>query len=149
MNLKSANPKQTREFGAEVGRSLAGGECLALCGDLGTGKTQFVKGLVAGLGGDAAAVTSPTFSIVHEYSGAPLRLPVFHFDFYRLGTSNEVEAVGWDEYLAESGVVVVEWASKFAELLPANSQWWQFTEPSPEHRLISRLTEIPGVAVRA
>ena len=115
---------ETIAFGAELASGLAAGDCLALVGDLGAGKTHFTKGVVAGLGCDRA-VTSPTFTLVHEYLGG--RLPVFHFDFYRLESADELLDIGWDDYLDAGGVTIVEWADKFPELLPAGSQWWRFS----------------------
>ena len=91
------------------------GSVLALTGELGTGKTQFVKGLVAGLGSDAA-VTSPTFTIVHEYPGG--RLPVYHFDFFRIEDRQSAMRLGLDDYFFGDGVSVIEWADKFPELIP-------------------------------
>ncbi len=114
---------ETVAYGARVAADLSAGDTLALVGDLGAGKTHFTKGIVAGLGCDAS-VTSPTFTLVHEYTGG--RLPVFHFDFYRLESAEELLNIGWDDYLDASGVAVVEWADKFPDLLPANTQWWQF-----------------------
>jgi tRNA threonylcarbamoyladenosine biosynthesis protein TsaE len=93
---------------------------VALCGQLGAGKTHFSKGIVAGLGA-SEAVTSPTFSLVNEYRSGRLR--VFHFDFYRLEEASELVAIGWDDYLEEDGVVIVEWADKFPELLPEETIW--------------------------
>jgi tRNA threonylcarbamoyladenosine biosynthesis protein TsaE len=99
------------------------GAVFALVGDLGAGKTHWTKGLARGLG-FAGEVTSPTFSLAHEYRGG--RLPVFHFDFYRIETSEELFAMGWDEFLDECGVIVAEWAGKFPESLPAGTQWLDF-----------------------
>lgn len=114
----------TIAFGAELAAGLEAGDCLALVGDLGAGKTHFTKGVVAGLGCDRA-VTSPTFTLVHEYLGG--RLPVFHFDFYRLESAAELLDIGWDDYLDAGGITIVEWADKFPDLLPAGCQWWRFT----------------------
>ena len=111
-------------LGVEVAAGLELGDILALAGQLGAGKTHFSKGIVEGLGGDAAGVTSPTFTLVHEYPGT--RLPVFHFDFYRMEALEEALAIGWDEYLDSDGVVLVEWADKFPELIPEEAQWWRF-----------------------
>lgn len=107
-------------LGREVAEGLAAGDVLALQGGLGAGKTHFTKGLAAGLG-CRGEVTSPTFTLVHEYGGG--RLPLFHFDFYRMESEDEVLRIGWDEYLDEDGVVVVEWPDKFPELLPPGTQW--------------------------
>lgn len=113
----------TIAFGNEVGRSLESGAVLALIGDLGAGKTHFVKGLAAGLGGELD-VMSPTFTLVHEYPCA--RLPLFHFDLYRLDAEREVLEIGFHDYLEEDGVVVVEWADKFPDLFPAATRWFHF-----------------------
>ncbi len=112
--------------GAEIAAGLAAGDVLALVGQLGAGKTHFSKGIVAGLGGDPDTVTSPTFTLVHEYARG-CQLPVYHFDFYRLDTPAEVLGIGWEDYLDEAeGVLLVEWADKFPELLPAGTRWFQF-----------------------
>lgn len=110
-------------LGREVAAGLAGGEVLALVGGLGAGKTRFTKGLVAGLG-HAGEVTSPTFALVHEYRDG--RLPVFHLDFYRLEAPEELVGIGWDEMLAEEGVVIAEWADRFPELVPVEARVLEF-----------------------
>ncbi len=120
-----------------LGREAAGqappGSVIALVGGLGAGKTHWTKGFVAGIG-SAAEVTSPTFGLIHEYSGG--RLPVFHLDFYRLDSAAELVALGWDELLEEDGVVIAEWADKFPELLPPDTLWLQFTvEPDGSRTL--------------
>ena len=102
-------------LGAELAAGLAAGSVLALVGGLGAGKTRMVKGLARGLG-FAGEVTSPTFSLVHEYRGG--RLPLFHFDLYRLKDQQELLGIGWDEFLDEPGIVVAEWADLFPDLLP-------------------------------
>ncbi|MCB1061789.1 MAG: tRNA (adenosine(37)-N6)-threonylcarbamoyltransferase complex ATPase subunit type 1 TsaE [Verrucomicrobiae bacterium] len=113
-------------FGAEIAAELKAGDVLALVGQLGAGKTHFSKGIVEGLGGDPVAVTSPTFTLVHEYA-TDCRVPVFHFDFYRLDSASELLGIGWDDYLDEAeGVLLVEWADKFPELLPPNTRWFRF-----------------------
>lgn len=116
-------PEAMVALGAEMAACLASGAVLALRGGLGAGKTHFTKGVVAGLN-CAARVTSPTFTLAHEYGGG--RLPVFHFDFYRMGTVDEVLRIGWDEYLEEGGVIVVEWPDKFPQLIPEGAVWIQF-----------------------
>ncbi len=106
----------------EMGRAAAAGvrpgEVIALIGGLGAGKTHWTKGFVAGLG-SVAEVTSPTFGLVHEYADG--RLPVFHLDFYRLESADELISLGWDEYLEADGVVIAEWGDKFPEVLPPGS----------------------------
>jgi tRNA threonylcarbamoyladenosine biosynthesis protein TsaE len=114
---------QTIAYATEIAQSLEGGDTLALVGDLGAGKTHFTKGIAAGLGCECA-VTSPTFTLVHEYTGG--RLPVFHFDFYRLESAAELLNIGWDDYLDAQGIAIVEWADKFPDLLPEDAQWYRF-----------------------
>jgi len=124
----------------DLGRAAAAtarcGSVIALVGGLGAGKTHWTKGLVAAIG-CPLEVTSPTFSLVHEYRGG--RLPVFHFDFYRLTNAAEVLALGWDEYLDAEGLVVVEWADKFPELLPQDAIWLRFTVEPDAARSVARI----------
>lgn len=113
----SESVEQTEAVAATLAGSLRGGECVALDGDLGAGKTQFVRGLVRALGGNARAVSSPTFVLLNLYEGG--RLPVFHLDAYRVGGADDFEAIGFTELLEQGGVVVVEWAGRVQSLLPA------------------------------
>lgn len=106
---------------------------VGLKGALGAGKTQFVKGLVAGLG-SAAAVASPTFTIIHEYSGG--RLPIYHFDFFRLENLRSAEQLGLDDYFFGDGVSVIEWADRFPELIPEDARWIEFEIASANARRI-------------
>lgn len=112
---------ETVAYGERLGRGLRGGEVLGLCGELGAGKTHFAKGVAAGLGCDPEGVTSPTFTLLHEYTGG--RLPLFHFDFYRLESDDEALRLGLDDYLEAGGVCLIEWADKFAGLLPKSARW--------------------------
>lgn len=126
-----ADVEAMHDFAAQLADGLHGGEVLALCGPLGAGKTHFTQGLARGLGIDPSAVTSPTFTLVNEYFGG--RLPLYHFDFYRLESESEVQAIGWEEYLDEPGVMVVEWADKFPDLLQAGAtQWWSILSDESE-----------------
>ena len=118
-----ASPEQMIALGEELATSLDAGAVLALRGGLGAGKTHFTKGIVAGLG-CPAAVTSPTFTLVHEYTGG--RLQVAHFDFYRMESEDEVLRIGWDEYLEDGGLVVIEWPDKFPGLIPGDAIWLDF-----------------------
>lgn len=127
-----ADTEATLAAGAALAAELRAGDVIALTGGLGAGKTHFTKGLVRSLGG-GDEVTSPTFTLVHEYRGG--RLPVFHFDFYRMETPGEVTALGWDEYLDAGGVCVVEWADRFPALLPAGTQWWALEADGAGRRL--------------
>ncbi len=123
-DFQSLTESGMHEAGRSIGATLSGGEVLALVGHLGAGKTHFSKGLVSGVGSDVDEVTSPTFSLVNEYRTG--KLPVYHFDFYRMDTAEEVIQIGWEEYLDDSSaVVIVEWADKFEELLPDDTQWFQ------------------------
>lgn len=134
MSTLLATPEATFDWGRELATSLHAGDVIALCGQLGAGKTQATKGIVAGLGSQAA-VTSPTFTLVHEYTDG--RLPIFHFDFYRMDSAEEVLTVGWDDILDEPGVVIIEWADLFPELLPPHTRWFQFTLQEDGSRLCS------------
>ena len=123
--IQTATEQEMIDAGVAFAGSLEKGDVVALVGDLGAGKTHFSKGVVSGLRvnslrvnslGAEADVTSPTFSLVQEYPGG--RFPVFHFDFYRIDSPDELIRLGWDEYLDEDGIILVEWADKFPELLP-------------------------------
>ena len=120
-------------LGREASAMVKPGSFIALVGGLGAGKTHWTKGFAAGVG-STADVTSPTFGLVHEYLGG--RLPVFHFDFYRLASAAELIALGWDEYLDQGGVIIAEWGDKFPELLPSNTIWLHFTTEPDGSRTI-------------
>lgn len=128
------SPEAMIALGEELSQELTDGSVIALCGGLGAGKTHLTKGLAAGLG-YSGEVTSPTFSLAHEYSGG--RLPIFHFDFYRMESEDEVVRIGWDEYLDARGIVVVEWPHKFPNLLPRNTLWLTL-EIKGDSRIVSR-----------
>ncbi len=104
----------TQALGRRLGERLAPGAVVAFTGDLGAGKTAFTRGLAEGLG-ITDRVTSPTFTIVNEYEGG--RLPLFHFDLYRLGSSEELFEIGWEDYLSRGGVCAVEWSENAADAL--------------------------------
>ena len=107
MEYISHSVSETEAIGEALGRTLSPGSVLAYRGDLGMGKTAFTRGLARGLG-CTGRVTSPTFTIVNEYEGG--RLPLFHFDMYRLGSADELYDIGWEDYLARGGVCAVEWS---------------------------------------
>ena len=130
----SNNPAETEAFGQRLAKRVGPGSVLALKGDLGSGKTQFVKGLVAGLD-SKAPVTSPTFTILHEYAGG--RLPVYHFDFFRLQDRQSAVRLGLDDYFFGAGLSVIEWADKFPELIPDPAQWIFFEMKSESERIIN------------
>jgi tRNA threonylcarbamoyladenosine biosynthesis protein TsaE len=133
-----ATTDDTLAWGRALAASLRAGDVVGLVGNLGAGKTHAAKGMVAGLG-SAAGVSSPTFTLVHEYGGG--RLPAFHFDFYRMDSPEEVLGIGWDDYLEAGGVTIVEWADKFAGLIPSDARWFHFTILSDGSRGVE---EVPG-----
>src|SRR5438105_6987577 len=115
--LTSHSVRDTEAIASEMARSLRGGECLALSGELGTGKTQFVRGLLAGLGGDVRTVSSPTFVLLNVYDTG--RLKVFHLDAYRVHGPDDFDAIGFSELLEQdNAVVVIEWPQRVEALLP-------------------------------
>src|SRR5215831_6411719 len=112
----SVQAEETRVLGARLGRWARAGDIVACCGALGAGKTTFVQGFAEGLKvGRDNYVRSPTFALVHAYHGY---IPLYHFDFYRLSSYFEVCDIGFEEYLEADGVVIIEWADKFPEILP-------------------------------
>lgn len=115
MTHASNSEHQTREIAATFAATLQPGAVLLLSGDLGAGKTAFVKGLAEGLGVSADEVTSPTFTLVHEYRGG--RLPLIHVDLYRLDRA-DLDEIGLDQDLADRGVIAVEWAERMARSFP-------------------------------
>jgi tRNA threonylcarbamoyladenosine biosynthesis protein TsaE len=127
----SNSAAETEAIGRRFADELGPGAVVALQGDLGAGKTQFVKGVVAGLGA-RVAVTSPTFTIVHEYSGG--RVPVYHFDFFRIEHRARLTGIGLDDYFFGAGVSLVEWADRFRDLIPPEARWVCFESESAERR---------------
>jgi len=109
---------ETLEFGGRLARELQPGDVIALSGELGAGKTALVKGIAHGLG-ITADVTSPTFTLIHEYGGG--RLPLFHVDLYRLDSTPQALAIGIEDYLNGPGVTVIEWAERIPSLLPPHT----------------------------
>lgn len=134
-----ATADDAHAWGMQLAPTLPAGDVIALCGNLGAGKTQITRGIVAGME-SKAAVTSPTFTLVHEYLDG--RLPVFHFDFYRMESAAEVIGIGWDEFLTEPGIIIVEWADMFPDLMPPNTRWFHI-EALPDGS--RRVTEGPLV----
>ena len=120
LEIMSGGPEDTIEIGRTIGDVLAAGDVVALTGGLGAGKTQLTKGLALGLGvSDARLVSSPTFVLINEYTG---RHAVNHIDAYRLGSPTEFDALGFEE-MADGGVVIVEWADRVADAMPAHAIW--------------------------
>jgi tRNA threonylcarbamoyladenosine biosynthesis protein TsaE len=130
-------------MGRRLAKEVHPGSVLALKGELGSGKTLFAKGLVAGLG-ISAPVSSPTFTIMHEYPGG--RLTVYHFDFFRLENLGSAGRLGLEDYFSDEGVSVIEWADRFPELVPGNARWISFEMKSGHQRIItiSDTDENPG-----
>ena len=114
MEIVANSPAETEAAGADLAARLGPGSVIAFTGDLGAGKTAFTRGLARGLGVEER-ITSPTFTIVNEYEGG--RLPLFHFDMYRLGSADELFDIGWEDYLARGGVCAVEWSENVADAL--------------------------------
>ena len=111
MEFVTHSRAETEALGARLADALTTGRVVAFTGDLGAGKTAFVSGMARSLGVEER-VTSPTFTIVNEYEGG--RLPLFHFDMYRLGSADELFHIGWEDYLARGGVCAVEWSENVA-----------------------------------
>jgi len=130
----SKSPAETEAVGQQFAEDIGPGSTLALKGELGSGKTMFVKGLVAGLG-TCCDVTSPTFTILHEYRGG--RLPIYHFDFFRLENRESVVRLGLDDYFFGDGVSVIEWADRFREFIPQRARWILFEIKSENQRAIT------------
>jgi tRNA threonylcarbamoyladenosine biosynthesis protein TsaE len=118
MTYQTHSVAETEALAQRLAQRLQGGEVIAFSGDLGAGKTAFTRGLARGLG-ITERVTSPTFTIVNEYEGG--RLPLFHFDLYRLGSSDDLYDIGWEDYLARGGVCAVEWSERVADALPPDT----------------------------
>ena len=118
MIKETYSEKETFEAGRALAESAAPGDIYCLDGDLGAGKTVFAKGFAAGLG-ITEPVTSPTFTIVREYGEG--RLPLYHFDVYRISDPDEMAAIGYEEYFFGSGVCLVEWSELIEELIPDNA----------------------------
>ena len=115
MVIETNSPEETFRVGKELGEKAYAGQVFTLTGDLGVGKTVFTQGLAKGLGIEEP-VNSPTFTIVQEYDGG--RLPFYHFDVYRIGDAEEMEELGFDDYVMGEGVSLIEWADLISEILP-------------------------------
>ena len=131
----SNSPAETEAIGRQVVEKIGVGSVLALKGDLGSGKTLFVKGVVNGLG-SSADVTSPTFTILHEYRGGG-RLPVYHFDLFRVENPQALARLGLDDYFFGDGISVIEWADRFPEFVPEQARWIFFEIKSETQRAIT------------
>ncbi len=116
LDIISKSAEETIELGRRIGRQLKGGEVIAVCGALGSGKTHLIKGIAAGAGAQDSArrVNSPTFVIVNEYAG---RVDIYHIDAYRLNSVAEFEMIGFDDFCYPQSVVLIEWADKIESAL--------------------------------
>ena len=139
MQTITHSPDQTKALGRKLAQALQGGTVVAFTGDLGAGKTAFVSGMAEGLGIEER-VTSPTFTIVNEYEGG--RLPLFHFDMYRLGSADELFHIGWEDYLARNGVCAVEWSENVEEALDGDTIRVDISRGQDEN---TRIITIEGV----
>ncbi|MBC7980110.1 MAG: tRNA (adenosine(37)-N6)-threonylcarbamoyltransferase complex ATPase subunit type 1 TsaE [Armatimonadetes bacterium] len=126
------------KLGAQYARSAKSGDVFGLIGTLGTGKTHWTKGFVQAMNPDTL-VSSPTFSIINEYTEGACK--VFHFDFYRLNTEQELLSIGWEEYLDESGIIICEWADLFLNLMPENTIWLELSHQSECSRIVRQVSK--------
>jgi tRNA threonylcarbamoyladenosine biosynthesis protein TsaE len=114
-NVITSSPEKTRQIGQMLGERLEAGDTVCLYGDLGAGKTNFTYGIAQGLDVQEQYITSPTFTFVNEYQG---RVPLYHIDLYRLKDPDELENIGFEEYIESDGVTVIEWAERAEDELP-------------------------------
>ena len=139
MKFVTNSQEETENLGARLAAGLMSGAVVAFTGDLGAGKTAFTRGLARGLG-IAERVTSPTFTVVNEYEGG--RLPLFHFDMYRLGSSDELFGIGWEDYLARGGVCAVEWSENVSDALEEGTIFVEIRRGASERQ---RIVTVRGV----
>ena len=133
MIFTTNSPVETEALGERIAKILTPGTVIAYCGDLGAGKTAFTRGLARGLG-YREPVTSPTYTIVNEYLGG--RLPLFHFDMYRLGSSDDLWDIGWEDYLERGGVCAVEWSENVEDAMEG-AIWIRIEKTGEESRRIT------------
>ena len=135
MIITTRSENETRKIGRHIGKLAPPGSVFALYGDLGSGKTVFVRGLARGLGvSEQTPITSPTFTLINEYPG---RLRLFHADLYRIHRCSELEEIGFDEIFDGRGVVAVEWAEHCEDVLPSDRLEIRLLDPEPEVRILS------------
>lgn len=128
MKVITNSPEETKELGKKIGKYLGSGDVVSLVGDLGAGKTHLVKGIALGLG-VKDEVNSPSYTLIHEYGG---RVPLYHFDVYRLEELWQMEDLGYEEYFFGDGVCVIEWGDKISELLPSSYLRISIARPKTE-----------------
>ena len=146
IQITTCSANETFVFARKIGEKLQEGDILALSGELGSGKTCFTGGLARGLGvSENYQITSPTFTLINEY---PAKYKLYHFDVYRLNNYSEMEDLGYEEYFAGHGVVVIEWAEKIAQIIPQTAIFINFEYIDDSKRKITikcpqlRLTEL-------
>lgn len=127
----SDNPDETIALGAKFARGCKPGDIICLEGELGAGKTHFVKGMAEGLGIDHSEVRSPTFTLIHEYAG---EIPLYHFDCYRMDSPREALEIGAEEYFYGAGVSVIEWPERITSLIPPEAVWISIEAPDKKSR---------------
>ena len=140
MEHRSGSVEETEQLGQALAEHLGPGAVVAFTGDLGAGKTAFVRGLARGLG-IPDRVTSPTFTIVNEYEGG--RLPLFHFDMYRLESAGELFDIGWEDYLDRGGVCAVEWSENVREALDPQTIWVDIRRGGRENQRVITVRNLP------
>lgn len=123
--IHTLTPDETAAFGVRLGSLLQAGDCICLAGGLGAGKTALAQGIAAGLS-VAEPVTSPTFTVLQVYTG---RVPVFHYDLYRLQRAEELLDIGFEEFSGKRGVTLIEWPDKFPEDMPDELLWISLASP--------------------
>ena len=134
-HIVSHSESQTEMLGAAIGRVLGPGSVVALRGALGAGKTCLTRGIARGIG-ISDRVTSPTFALAHEYENDG-KIPLFHFDMYRVGSPREAEDMGFFDYLGRGGVCVIEWSENIAEIIPPGAVLVEISAPDGESRVIT------------
>lgn len=132
----SKSEHDTEELGRRFASGLPGGTVVAMYGDLGAGKTAFVRGMARGMGLDCR-VSSPTFTIVNEYLG---KRELIHFDMYRLSSADELFDIGWEDYLTRGGVCAVEWSERVDDAMPADTLWVDIARGTGESDRIITIT---------
>jgi len=133
IEIITQSQRETMQLGSRLAKLLKAGDIVCLYGDLGTGKTTLVKGMAKGLKINEAHVHSPTFVLMNLYEG---RIPLFHFDFYRLDDIEQIGMIGYDEFLYDNGIAVVEWAEKLKSLTPKEYLHIQLKHRNEDQRVI-------------
>ena len=131
--ITSKGPEETKAFGKHLAKGLKKGDIICLYGDLGSGKTTLIKGIASGLKISPAKVNSPTFVLMNMYKG---RLPLFHFDLYRIENLQGISSIGYDEFLYGDGISVIEWADRLGKFLPEQYLKIEMKHKRPNERLI-------------